>query len=66
MEGRMIPDLLTVKELAKKLNMPQVSLYKLVENDLIPNIRIGKSIRFVPQAINAWLLSNQKGPELTT
>jgi excisionase family DNA binding protein len=48
--------LLTVKELASKLNYSASGIYKLVVASKIPHIKIPNGgVRFKVEAINAWL-----------
>ena len=47
--------LLTYKEVAKQLDLSARFIAKLVSLDDIPCIKIGKSVRFNPDAIQKWL-----------
>lgn len=53
---RQIPEpFLSVKELALWLGMSDVWVYKAVEKNLIPFVRIGEAIRFDPEEIRTYL-----------
>jgi excisionase family DNA binding protein len=43
--------LLTVKELAELVRLSPITIYRLVEQHEIPFIRVGRSIRFDPDAV---------------
>lgn len=45
----------TVKGLAAKLNVTAITIYKLVERGKLPAVRIGRSIRFDPNVLDAFL-----------
>jgi len=52
--------LLTVEQLAPKLNVKKSTLYEWVRMDYIPNIRLGIGkkkplVRFSPSAVQEWL-----------
>lgn len=47
--------LLSVAETAKLLGISQSFLYKLAESELIPQIRLGRAIRFDILQIDVWL-----------
>lgn len=45
-----------VKDLAKMLNVKPTFIYKMIEDNKIPYITLGrKTYRFKPKAIEAWL-----------
>lgn len=52
----------TVKTLADRLAIRPVTIYRMVERGTLPAVRIGKSIRFNPQAIDAFLETVRVGP----
>jgi len=47
--------LLSVAEAAEWLGMSQSFIYRAVESDLIPCIRMGRAIRFDIKALEEWL-----------
>jgi len=51
-----------VKTLAEKLNVAPMTIYRMVEQRKLPAVKIGKSIRFDPQAIDAFLETVRVGP----
>jgi excisionase family DNA binding protein len=46
---------MTVKEVAKVLNLSQREIYKLAAANQIPHFKIGTSVRFDPPAVVVWL-----------
>jgi len=53
----------TVRTLAEKLAVKPLTIYRLVAEGRLPAVRIGRSIRFEPDAITAFLDSVRVGPE---
>lgn len=47
--------LLTVKELAEVLRVHTQTIYEWMVNGKIPYIKLGRAVRFDPEAINQWL-----------
>lgn len=59
--------LMTVRELAAYLHITPSTLYKLVERNLIPVVRLGlasRTIRFRREQIEVWLATCAGKPEL--
>lgn len=54
--------LLTINELAEYLNKPKKSIYDMVYTKRIPYTKIGRSLRFDKQLIDAWISQNTKIP----
>lgn len=53
----------TVRTLADRLAVKPLTIYRLVAEGKLPAVRIGRSIRFDPDRIEAFLASVQVGPE---
>ena len=53
----------TVRTLADRLAITPLTVYRLVRQGKIPDLKIGKSIRFDPAAVEAFLESVRVGPE---
>lgn len=53
----------TVRTLAERLAVKPLTIYRLVAEGKLPAVRIGRSIRFNPDRIEAFLASVQVGPE---
>ncbi len=51
-------DVVTVSELAEMLKVGRNTAYELVRAGIIPNIRIGKSIRISKTAVIEYLTKN--------
>lgn len=52
----------TVKTLAERLAITPMTVYRLVEKGTLPAVKIGKSIRFRPGDIDAFLDAVRVGP----
>jgi len=53
-------EFLSVRELSEILNLKADFLYLLVEEERIPHFRIGRLIRFSPNAIHEWMEGNRR------
>ena len=53
----------TVRTLAEKLAVTPMTIYRMVNQGKLPAVKIGKSIRFKPQDIDAFLESVRVGPK---
>jgi len=51
----MINQFLTVKEIAKALQVSEVFVYKLARQGKIPSYHLEKCLRFDPSEIHAWI-----------
>ena len=60
MEQTIQSEALTIKDLAKVLNISTKTCYKLVKNDLIPHVMIGSTYRIPKAAVLALLESGDK------
>lgn len=54
--------LLTIKELSEYLKKPKKSIYDMVYTKRIPYTKIGRSLRFNEELIDAWISQNTKIP----
>jgi excisionase family DNA binding protein len=52
----------TVKQLANRLAVTPMTIYRLVEVEKLPAVKIGRAIRFDPDAVAAFLASVRVGP----
>jgi excisionase family DNA binding protein len=52
-----IPELVDAEWVAERLGMKKQRLYELVRADAIPHIRFGRTVRFIPARVAAWLES---------
>jgi excisionase family DNA binding protein len=50
-----LPRLLNAVEVADQLGLSRFRLYELCRRQEVPHVRIGRSIRFDPRAVAAWL-----------
>ena len=51
------PSYLTVAQLAQRLQVSQSTIYGWVDRDYIPFLMAGDLVRFDPNAIHNWMLS---------
>ena len=51
------PPLLTVQGVAEKLALSEKHVYRMCRLNRLPFVRIGGSLRFRPEDIDAWLES---------
>ncbi len=54
-DPRPLPAVLTVDDVAALLRISKKSIYGLVERHVIPHLRIGKHLRFLPADIYKWM-----------
>lgn len=52
----------TVKALAEKLAVSPLTIYRLIDQGKLPAVRIGRTIRFRPGDIDAFLETVRVGP----
>jgi excisionase family DNA binding protein len=52
-------ELFTVKEVAEKLKISVSSVYRYVENGLLPHKKLGVNVRFTEEHITAFLAGKQ-------
>jgi excisionase family DNA binding protein len=62
----MTTSLLTVDDVAAMLGMGRDWVYAEVRADRIPHIRLGRYVRFLPEAIEEWLRTLERGTLETT
>jgi len=51
---------LTIKELAKYLNVTERTIYNLLERGELPGFKVGANWRFRKEDINKWIEENKK------
>lgn len=57
------PMLLTARQTAQMLAISERSLYSLTKAGDLPAVRIGRSVRYDPTDIRAWIASAKKSPQ---
>jgi excisionase family DNA binding protein len=56
--------LLCADDVARRLNVGKARIYLLTRNNMIPFVRVGRSVRYDPDAIETWIKSGgQSLPE---
>jgi excisionase family DNA binding protein len=55
------PRVLTVRELAGYLRVHQSTVYRLIREQKLPAFRVGADWRFNREAIERWMIHEQKG-----
>jgi excisionase family DNA binding protein len=51
--------LLKPEEAAKSLKLSERTLWKLTNQKLVPHVRIGKSVRYRPESLRAWVAEQE-------
>jgi len=57
---RVMPKIMTTKEIAKYLKLHEITICKYAAEGKIPAIRIGRVWRFDKDAIDRWISGEQK------
>ena len=60
LKERIMPQIMTTKELAKYLKLHEITICKYAAEGKIPAIRIGRVWRFDKEAIDKWISGGQK------
>lgn len=50
-----LPRLISVAQLAERLGERKLRIYELCQQGMIPHVRIGRSVRFDPDAVREWI-----------
>ncbi len=58
--------LLTVQDVAQRLNVPVSWVYAQSEAGMLPSFKCGRYVRFDPRAIDAYLEAQRRGPREAT
>lgn len=58
------PALWTTKHCSERTQLCLSYIKRLVANGQIPHLKIGRSVRFDPRAIEEWLATKQRGPKV--
>ncbi len=56
-------DLLSPEEVAAKLKVAKITVYKWVKRGLIPHYRLEKCVRFSPKDLEKWVADRRKGDQ---
>lgn len=56
-----VPQLLTVRDVAKLLQVHEKTIYAWVSRGELPCVRVGKCLRFDPSAVSRWLQARKAG-----
>lgn len=54
--------LLTTQQVTEQTGIPVWKLYELARDGAIPAVRLGKSLRFHPEALSSWIAAGGTGP----
>jgi excisionase family DNA binding protein len=55
-----LESLLTIDTLMSLLGVSRPTVYTLMEQESLPYIKMGRSLRFRPSAIHTWLLEHEQ------
>ncbi len=56
-----VPRLLTLAEVARLLRINERTIRRMVGNRRMPCVRLGRQLRFDPQALSRWLRAREEG-----
>lgn len=56
------PEFLTIAEVAGRMRISKMSVYRLVHNNELRAVRVGRSFRIPSQAVESYLAGNTTGP----
>jgi excisionase family DNA binding protein len=59
MEAPQPSHLLTPRQLARKIEVSTGHIYRLIAQRRVPFVRVGGSVRFRPESIEAWIERNE-------
>lgn len=51
----MLQKMMTADEVAEVLSISKARVYDLTRQKLIPSVRLGREVRFSPDALRAWI-----------
>lgn len=54
-----VEPLITIEAITRWLGVTRPTIYALMERDGLPYIKIGKSLRFSPPSVRAWLAEHE-------
>jgi putative molybdopterin biosynthesis protein len=57
--------LLSVGEVATRLGVSRLTVWRLIDRGEIPALRVGRQLRLDPEELNAWLYAVQGSPAVT-
>jgi excisionase family DNA binding protein len=57
-------DILTIRQLAEYLMVSEKTVYRMLDRNQVPGVRVGAQWRFRKQDIDAWLTDQVRGVEL--
>lgn len=61
MSEHTLPRLMKVRELSGLTGIPRHRIYELARAGAIPHVRLGRAIRFDPEAVRTWLSEGGTG-----
>jgi excisionase family DNA binding protein len=56
-----MPEVMTVPELAERLNVSAITIYRLLKAGQLPAFRVGSDWRFSADAIAQWMKEREQG-----
>jgi excisionase family DNA binding protein len=56
-----MPEVMTVPELAERLNVSTITIYRLLKAGQLPAFRVGSDWRFSADAIAQWMKEREQG-----
>jgi excisionase family DNA binding protein len=59
--GHALPQLLTLTEVATLLKLNERTIRRMISTRRLPCVRIGRQLRFDPEALSRWLQAREEG-----
>jgi len=59
--GNGVEQLLTLRDLAQTLQVSETTIRRMVAKRRLPCLRVGRQLRFAPDALSRWLSAREEG-----
>lgn len=63
LEPSIEPMLLTARQAARSLNLSERTLYSITKRGDLPAVRVGRTVRYDPADLRAWIASAKNSPK---
>ena len=57
-----LPQLVTARDLSATTGIPLWRLYELTRSGGVPHVRLGRAVRYDPEAVASWIAAGGTGP----
>ncbi len=62
MSSASVREFLSIKEVAQRLNLHEMTIYRLIKSRDLPACKVGGQWRINSQFLDSWLTSHSNGP----